>query len=138
LLSGRKLGQVTANEHAEATAAHEVKLQAEVTATREIQRVKEAMARQAQKEAADLKEKLEDAEQKAKDAASNLQAVVEGKFSLLPWADSVCCCMVLVLILRPWFAAGAQETEEALKIELAAIKSQLTAIKEKSMETRRG
>jgi hypothetical protein len=32
----------------------------------------------------------------------------------------------------------ALETEEALKKELATIKSQLTAIKEKSMETRRG
>jgi hypothetical protein len=41
--------------------------------------VKEVMARQSQKEAADLKKKLKDAEQKAKDAASDLQAVVEGK-----------------------------------------------------------
>jgi hypothetical protein len=43
------------------------------------------MARQAQKEAADLKKKkLEDAERKAKDADSDLQAVVEGKSSSLP------------------------------------------------------
>jgi hypothetical protein len=47
------------------------------------------MAHQAQKEAADLKEKLEDAERKAKDAVTDLQAVVEDKSSLLPWADSV-------------------------------------------------
>jgi hypothetical protein len=57
------------------------------------------MARQAQKEAADLKKMLEDAEQKAKDTASDLQAVVEGKSSSLPWADSVCFCKVLVLML---------------------------------------
>jgi hypothetical protein len=35
------------------------------------------------------KKKLEDAERKAKDAAADLQVVVEGKSSLLPWADSV-------------------------------------------------
>jgi hypothetical protein len=44
-------------------------------AAQEIQRVKEVMARQAQKEAANLKKKLEDAEQKAKDAATDLQAM---------------------------------------------------------------
>jgi hypothetical protein len=33
---------------------------------------------------ADLKKKLEDAERKDKDAASDLQAVVEGTFSPLP------------------------------------------------------
>jgi hypothetical protein len=48
------------------------------------------MACQAHKDAADLKKKLEDAEQKAKDAASDLQAVVEGTFSPLLWANSVC------------------------------------------------
>jgi hypothetical protein len=57
------------------------------------------MARQVQKEAADLKKKLEVAEQKARDAASDLQAVAEGESSSLPWADFVCFCMVLVLIL---------------------------------------
>jgi hypothetical protein len=41
-------------------------------------------------EATNLKKKLEDAEQKAKDAASDLQAVVEGESSMLPWADSAC------------------------------------------------
>jgi hypothetical protein len=79
-----------ANTHAEATAAHEAKLQAEITAAREIQCVKEVMAHQAQKEAADLKKRLEDTERKAKDATSDLQAMVEGKSSSLPWADSVC------------------------------------------------
>jgi hypothetical protein len=59
------------------------------------------MARQAHKEAVDRKKKLEDAEQKAKDATSDLQAVVEGKSSSLPWADSVCFCKALVLMLRP-------------------------------------
>jgi uncharacterized membrane protein len=72
-----------ANAHAEATAAREVKLQAEVTAVHEIQRVKEAMARQARKDVDDLKQKLEYAERKAKDVASDLQAVVEGTFSSL-------------------------------------------------------
>jgi hypothetical protein len=62
-----------ANTHAEVAAAREAKLQAEVVAAREIQRVKEAMARQAHK-----------------DMASDLQAVVEDKFSPLLWADSVC------------------------------------------------
>jgi hypothetical protein len=42
------------------------------------------MARQAHKDAADLKKKLEDIEWKAKDTASNIQAVVEGTFSSLP------------------------------------------------------
>jgi hypothetical protein len=68
-----------------------VRLQAQVEAAQEIQRVKDVMARQAQKEAADLKKKLEDAKQKAKDAATELQAVIEGKFRTLPRADSVCC-----------------------------------------------
>jgi hypothetical protein len=79
-----------ANAHAEAAVAHEAKLQAEIVTVREIQHVKEVMARQMQKEAADLKKKLEHAEQKATDAASDLQAVVEGKYSTLPWADSAC------------------------------------------------
>jgi hypothetical protein len=48
------------------------------------------MEHQVQKEAADLKKKLEDAEQKAKDAAANLQAVIEGKFPTLPCVDSAC------------------------------------------------
>jgi hypothetical protein len=61
-----------ANAHAEAVVAHEVKLQAEVVAVREIQRFKEAMVRQERKDADDLEKKLEDAERKAKDAASDL------------------------------------------------------------------
>jgi hypothetical protein len=61
-----------ANTHAEAVVAREAKLQAEVAAAREIQHVKEAMACQACKDADDLKKKLEDAERKAKDAASDL------------------------------------------------------------------
>jgi hypothetical protein len=70
--------------------AHEARLQAQVEAALEVQRVKYVMVRQAQKEAVDLKKKLEDAEQKAKDAAADLQAVTEGKFPTLPRADSVC------------------------------------------------
>jgi hypothetical protein len=46
-------------------------LQAQVAAAQEIQRVKEAMARQAEKEVTALKEKLEVAERKAKDAADD-------------------------------------------------------------------
>jgi hypothetical protein len=38
----------------------------------------------------DLKKKLEDAEWKAKDVASVLQAFVEGTFSSLLWVDSMC------------------------------------------------
>jgi hypothetical protein len=45
------------------------------------------MVRQAQKEAADLKKKLEDAEKKAEDVASDLQAVVEGEPLTLPYTD---------------------------------------------------
>jgi hypothetical protein len=48
------------------------------------------MARQARKDADNLKKKLEDAERKAKDAASDLQAIVEGTFSPLLWANSMC------------------------------------------------
>jgi hypothetical protein len=48
------------------------------------------MVCQVQKEAADLKKKLEDAEQKAKDASSDLQAVVEGEPPTLPYADPCC------------------------------------------------
>jgi hypothetical protein len=48
------------------------------------------MARQAQKKVAALKKKLEDAKQKAKDAAVDLQAVLEGKFPTLPRADFAC------------------------------------------------
>jgi hypothetical protein len=47
-------------------------------------------------------------------------------------------CKVLVLNLQSCITARTQETEEALKKELATIKSQLTAIKEKSTETQRG
>jgi hypothetical protein len=78
------------NTHAEAAAAREAKLQAKVAAACEIQLVTVAMARQTHKDAADLKKKLEDAERKAKDAASELQAVVEGMFSSLLWANSMC------------------------------------------------
>jgi hypothetical protein len=90
-----------ANAHAEAVTAREAKLQVEVAAAREIQRVKQAMARQARKDADELKQKLEDAEQKAKDAASDLQAVVEGSFSSWLWADSVCFYKVSVTTLQP-------------------------------------
>jgi hypothetical protein len=90
-----------ANTHAEATAAHEPKLQAEVVVAREIQRIREAMARQARKDADDLKKKLEDVERKAKDAASDLQAVVEGTFSSLLRANSICFYKVLVTTLQP-------------------------------------
>jgi hypothetical protein len=51
----------TANAHAKAAVAREAKLQVEVAAAREIQRIKEAMARHARRDADDLKRKLEDA-----------------------------------------------------------------------------
>jgi hypothetical protein len=78
-----------ANAHVKATTAREAKLQVEVTAALKIQRVKEAMACQAHKDAADLK-KLEDTERKAKGAASDLQPVVDGTSSSLLWGDSMC------------------------------------------------
>jgi hypothetical protein len=55
-----------------------------------MQQVKEAMARQEEKEVTSLKKKLEIAEQKAKDAADDLQVVVEGMFSRSPKTDSMC------------------------------------------------
>jgi seryl-tRNA synthetase len=78
------------NAHTEVIATHEAKLQADIAAAWEIQRVKEVIARQAHKEATDLKKKLEDVEQKEKDAAADLQAVVEGEPPTLPYADSIC------------------------------------------------
>jgi hypothetical protein len=68
-----------ANAHAEAAAAREASLQAKIEAAKEVKHVKVAMARQ--KEVASLKKKLQEAEKKAKDAADDLQAVVEGKFA---------------------------------------------------------
>jgi hypothetical protein len=65
-------------------------LQDEVADAREIQRVKEVMARQAQKKESDVKKKLEDTELKAKDAVADLHAVIDGKFPTFPFADSVC------------------------------------------------
>jgi hypothetical protein len=53
-----------------------------------------------QKEVADLKKKLEDAEQKAKDAAADLQAVIEGKSRTLPHADSVCFAWLQYLVFN--------------------------------------
>jgi hypothetical protein len=71
------------------TAAREATLQAQIEATQEIQRVKETMARQAQREAAALKEKVEVAKQKAKDTAADLQDLIEGKLPRSPQIDSV-------------------------------------------------
>jgi hypothetical protein len=70
------------------TAAREATLQAQIEATQEIQRVKETMARQAQREAAALKEKVEVAKQKAKDTAADLQDLIEGKLPRSPQIDS--------------------------------------------------
>jgi ElaB/YqjD/DUF883 family membrane-anchored ribosome-binding protein len=78
-----------ANVHVEAAASREAKLRTEVAAAREIERVMEAMARQAGKYADDLKQKVEDAERKAKDVASDLQTVVEGTLSSLLRVDSM-------------------------------------------------
>jgi hypothetical protein len=58
------------------------------------------MACQARKEADDLRQKLEDVERKAKDEASDTQAVVEGSFSSWLWADSMCFYKVLVTTLQ--------------------------------------
>jgi hypothetical protein len=78
-----------ANAQTEATSAREASLLAKIETAQEIKRVKEAMARQAEKELASLK-KLEVTARKAKDAADDLQAVVEGKFARSPKIDSMC------------------------------------------------
>jgi hypothetical protein len=78
-----------ANAHAKAAAAREAKLQAQVEDVQEVQCVKEAMARQAQREATDLKKKLEDAKRKAKDVTTDLQVVIEGKIPRSPRIGSV-------------------------------------------------
>jgi hypothetical protein len=76
--------------------AREAKLQAQIEAEQEIQRVKEAMTRQAQKEAVAFKTELEVAEQKAKDVATDLQVMIEGKVSGTPQVGFVyfvsSCC----------------------------------------------
>jgi hypothetical protein len=85
-----------ANAHAEVATAREATLQAQIEAAQEIQCVKETMAHQAQEEAVTLKKKLEVAKQKVKDAATDLQAVIEGKLTRSPQVDSVyfasSCC----------------------------------------------
>jgi multidrug resistance efflux pump len=89
-----------ANAHAEATAAREASPQTKIEAAQKIQCVKEAMSGQAKKEVASVENKLEVAERKAKDTASDLQAVVEGKFFRSPKIDST-CPLGLFLIFRP-------------------------------------
>jgi hypothetical protein len=79
-----------ANAHAEAAVAREVKLQAQIKVAQEIQCVKEAMEGEAQKEAAAMKKELEVAERKVKDAAADLQVVIEGKFSRSPQVNFMC------------------------------------------------
>jgi hypothetical protein len=61
-----------ANAHTEVAAAHKATLQAQVEAAQEIQRVKETVARQAEKETIALKRKFEVVKQKVKDAAADL------------------------------------------------------------------
>jgi seryl-tRNA synthetase len=77
-----------ANAQEEVAAACKTTLQSQIEAAQEIQCVKEAMARQAQKEVAALKKKLEVAEQKAKDVAANLQDIIEGMLPRSPKVDS--------------------------------------------------
>jgi hypothetical protein len=103
----------------------------------EVKHVKEAMARQAKKEVASLKKKLEVAEQKAKDAAVDLQTVVEGKFA---WSLSVepMHLLSLSLIFRPWMGSDARETEGTLNKEHAKTKDQVTVLKERTAEVQRG
>jgi hypothetical protein len=87
-----------ANAHAEVAAAREATLQAQIEAAQDIQHVKETMARQAQKEVAALRKKLEVVKQKAKDATADLQAMMEGKLPRSHQVDSVyfvsSCCSV--------------------------------------------
>jgi seryl-tRNA synthetase len=90
------LRREAANAHAEVAAAREATLQAQIEVALEIQRVKETMAHHAQKEVAALKKKLEVTEQKAKDATTDLQAVMEGNLPTSPQVDSAyfasSCC----------------------------------------------
>jgi hypothetical protein len=83
-------------------------LQAKIEATQEVKRVKEAMTRQVEKVAASLK-KLEAAEQKAKDAADDLQAVVEGKFA---WLLGIVSVPLLGLCLISTFNAFRRQGDE--------------------------
>jgi hypothetical protein len=57
---------------------------------------------------------------------------------MLPRADSACFARSWCRVFRPWIFVGTRGTEETLKKELAVIKNQLTAIKERSMEVRQG
>jgi acetyl-CoA carboxylase alpha subunit len=97
--------------------------------------VKEAMSRQVEKEVASLKKKLEIAERKAYDAADDLQAVAEGKFSRSPKIDSMCPLFPDLPTLN---GSGAKETEDALKKELAETKYQVKIIQERTAEVRQG
>jgi hypothetical protein len=80
---------------------------------------------------------LEVAEKMAKDAADDLQAVVECKFA---WSLNVefLHLLGLSLIFRPWVGSSARETEGALKKELAEVKDQVTVLKERTAEVQRG
>jgi hypothetical protein len=78
-----------ANAHIEVIVAQEALLQARVEAVEEIWHVKDATTCQVEKEVNSLKKKLEVAQQKTKDAADNLQAIVAGMF-VGHWVLSSC------------------------------------------------
>jgi hypothetical protein len=126
-----------ADVHEQAIAAREASLQDKIEAAQEVKRVKEAMARQVEKELASLKKKLEVAEQKAKDAADDFLAVVEGKFAKSLSVDSM-CLLGLFLIFQPWMSSGAKVKEDTLKKELAETKDHVRILNERATKVRGG
>jgi hypothetical protein len=109
-------------------------LQARVKAVKEVQRVKTAMARQAEKEVATLKKELVAAQQKVKDAEEDLWVIMEGKFRGIL---GLCLLMVRSFLSQPLIHADAKEKED-LKKELMETKDQVKVLKEKTKEVRVG
>jgi hypothetical protein len=125
-----------ANAHAEAAAAREALLQVKVEAAAEVQRVRTAMARQEEKDMVALRKELEVAQQKAKDATDDLQAVVDGTFIL---------SLSIVFLWLGLFSISVFDTSrrqgdggEALKKELSKMMNQVKVLKERTKEVREG
>jgi hypothetical protein len=125
-----------ANAHAEAAAAREALLQVKVEAATEVQRVKTAMALQEEKDMVALRKELEVAQQKAKDATDDLQAVVDGTFIL---------SLSIVFLWLGLFSISVFDTSrrqgdggEALKKELSKMMNQVKVLKERTKEVREG
>jgi hypothetical protein len=119
-----------ANAHAEAAAAQEALLQAKVEVAQEVKRVKEALARQAEKEVNSLKKKPEVAQQKANDAADDLQAMVDGTFCLV---DGCYPRVSLLLFLISTFDVSMRQGGgRCPKEELVETKDQVKILEERT------